>query len=105
MVNSSFSPLALPKKCALFSSYLSNQHHQDLLAQVEALDCSDERLAELAQEVGLAGANRRSGLYINGERQKARIDNNNIVDQLEGYVRDFIEQKQQQTPIDIKIVE
>ncbi|AGV18611.1 MULTISPECIES: DNA repair protein RecN [Vibrio] len=27
------------------------QHHQDLLAQVEALDCSDERLDELAQEV------------------------------------------------------
>ncbi|MDN3490586.1 MULTISPECIES: flavodoxin-dependent (E)-4-hydroxy-3-methylbut-2-enyl-diphosphate synthase [unclassified Pseudoalteromonas] len=59
----------------------------------------------LVSDIGLAGANRRSGLYINGERQKARIDNNNIVDQLEGYVRDFIEQKQQQTPIDIKIVE
>ncbi|RJX74273.1 DNA repair protein RecN [Vibrio sinensis] len=27
------------------------QHHQDLLAQVEALDCSDERLDEIAQEV------------------------------------------------------
>ncbi|NLS14105.1 DNA repair protein RecN [Vibrio sp. SM6] len=27
------------------------QHHQDLLAQVAALDCSDERLDELAQEV------------------------------------------------------
>ena len=59
----------------------------------------------LVSDIGLAGANRRSGLYINGERQKARIDNNNIVDQLEGYVRDFIDQKQQQTPIDIKIVE
>ena len=59
----------------------------------------------LVSDIGLAGANRRSGLYINGERQKARIDNNNIVDQLEGYVRDFIEQKQLQTPIDIKIVE
>ncbi|WP_339719155.1 flavodoxin-dependent (E)-4-hydroxy-3-methylbut-2-enyl-diphosphate synthase [uncultured Pseudoalteromonas sp.] len=59
----------------------------------------------LVSDIGLAGANRRSGLYINGERQKARIDNNNIVDQLEGYVRDFIAQKEQQTPIDIKIVE
>jgi len=44
-------------------------------------------------------------LYINGERQKARIDNNNIVEQLEGYVRDFIDKKQSQTPIDVKIVE
>ncbi|MBB1291575.1 flavodoxin-dependent (E)-4-hydroxy-3-methylbut-2-enyl-diphosphate synthase [Pseudoalteromonas sp. SR41-4] len=59
----------------------------------------------LVSDIGLAGANRRSGLYINGERQKARIDNNNIVDQLEGYVRDFIAQKEKQTPIDIKIVE
>jgi len=59
----------------------------------------------LVSDIGLAGANRRSGLYINGERQKARIDNNNIVDQLEGYVRDFIAQKEQQTPIDVKIVE
>ncbi|MEI8704119.1 flavodoxin-dependent (E)-4-hydroxy-3-methylbut-2-enyl-diphosphate synthase [Pseudoalteromonas sp. B62] len=59
----------------------------------------------LVSDIGLAGANRRSGLYINGERQKARIDNNNIVEQLEGYVRDFIAQKQNQTPIDIKIVE
>ncbi len=27
------------------------QHHQDLLTQIEALDCSDEKLDELAQEV------------------------------------------------------
>ncbi|MGF1695083.1 DNA repair protein RecN [Vibrio lamellibrachiae] len=27
------------------------QHHQDLLAQIEALDCSDERLDELEQEL------------------------------------------------------
>ncbi|MCG9583293.1 DNA repair protein RecN [Vibrio tubiashii] len=27
------------------------QHHQDLLGQIEALDCSDERLEELEQEV------------------------------------------------------
>jgi len=27
------------------------QHHQDLLSQIEALDCSDERLEELEQEV------------------------------------------------------
>ncbi len=27
------------------------QHHQDLLAQIEALDCSDERLGELEQDV------------------------------------------------------
>ncbi|WP_394153428.1 DNA repair protein RecN [Vibrio maritimus] len=27
------------------------QHHQDLLTQIEALDCSDEKLAEMEQEV------------------------------------------------------
>lgn len=27
------------------------QHHQDLLAQIEALDCSDEKMAEMEQEV------------------------------------------------------
>ena len=27
------------------------QHHQDLLAQIEQLDCSDEKLEELAQDV------------------------------------------------------
>ena len=27
------------------------QHHQDLLKQIEELDCSDEKLDELAQEV------------------------------------------------------
>ena len=59
----------------------------------------------LVSDIGLAGANRRSGLYINGERQKARIDNDNIVEQLEGYVRDFIAKKEKETPIDIKIVE
>jgi (E)-4-hydroxy-3-methylbut-2-enyl-diphosphate synthase len=59
----------------------------------------------LVSDVGLAGANRRSGLYINGERQKMRIDNNNIVEQLEAQVRDFVAKKAEQPAIDIKIVE
>ena len=59
----------------------------------------------LISDVGLAGANRRSGLYINGERQKERIDNNNAAEQLEQKVREYLAKKEQQSPIDIKIVE
>jgi (E)-4-hydroxy-3-methylbut-2-enyl-diphosphate synthase len=59
----------------------------------------------LVSDIGLAGANRRSGLYINGERQKLRIDNDDIVAQLEEQVRDFVAKKEQQGEIDIKIVE
>jgi (E)-4-hydroxy-3-methylbut-2-enyl-diphosphate synthase len=53
----------------------------------------------------LAGANKRSGLYINGERQKTRIDNNQIVDQLETQIRDYIAKKSTEQQIDVKLVE
>ena len=59
----------------------------------------------LVSDIGLAGANRRSGLYINGQRQKLRIDNDNIVDQLEEQVRDYLAKQEQQTPIDVKLVD
>ncbi|KMT64786.1 flavodoxin-dependent (E)-4-hydroxy-3-methylbut-2-enyl-diphosphate synthase [Catenovulum maritimum] len=41
----------------------------------------------LATDVGLAGANQKSGFYLGGERQKERIDNDNIVDTLEKHIR------------------
>ena len=44
----------------------------------------------LVSDLGLAGANKRSGFYINGQRQKKRIDNDNVADQLEAEIRDFI---------------
>ena len=45
----------------------------------------------LISEVGLAGAKSKSGLYIGGERQKLRLDNNDLVDQLEAQIRDRVE--------------
>ncbi|MFC3034222.1 flavodoxin-dependent (E)-4-hydroxy-3-methylbut-2-enyl-diphosphate synthase [Pseudoalteromonas fenneropenaei] len=54
----------------------------------------------LVSDIGLAGANRRSGLYINGERQKTRIDNDDIVNQLEAQIRDYLDNK-----IAVKVVE
>ncbi len=59
----------------------------------------------LVSDIGLAGANRRSGLYINGERQKTRIDNDNIVDELEQHVRNYLAKKEEQEQIDIKLVD
>ena len=44
----------------------------------------------LISDLGLAGANKRSGFYINGQRQKKRIDNDNVADQMEQEIRDFI---------------
>ncbi|WP_199609146.1 flavodoxin-dependent (E)-4-hydroxy-3-methylbut-2-enyl-diphosphate synthase [Flocculibacter collagenilyticus] len=44
----------------------------------------------LVSDVGLAGAKTRSGLYVNGERQKLRINNDNIVDELESQVRQYL---------------
>lgn len=41
----------------------------------------------LASDIGLAGAAQKSGFYVDGERQKERIDNNNIVDRLEKHIR------------------
>lgn len=40
--------------------------------------------------IGLAGAKNRSGFYQDGERQKERIDNDDIVDQLEAKVRAYV---------------
>ena len=59
----------------------------------------------LVSDLGLAGANKRSGLYINGARQKTRIDNNQIVDQLETQIRDYIAKKSTEQQIDVKLVE
>ncbi|MFI3247046.1 MAG: flavodoxin-dependent (E)-4-hydroxy-3-methylbut-2-enyl-diphosphate synthase [Ferrimonas sp.] len=54
----------------------------------------------LISDLGLAGSNRKSGFYLNGERQKERIDNTEIVDVLEAKIRAQVALKQQQ--IDIK---
>ena len=54
----------------------------------------------LVSDLGLAGASRKSGFYINGQRQKLRIDNNNIVDELEKQIRGYIKQRIAVTQVD-----
>ena len=47
----------------------------------------------LVSDLGLAGANKRSGFYLNGIRQKKRIDNNNVVEELESEIREYLANK------------
>lgn len=47
----------------------------------------------LVSDLGVAGANRKSGFYINGERQKLRIDNDHVAEQLEQQVRHYLQQR------------
>lgn len=47
----------------------------------------------LVSDLGVAGANRKSGFYINGERQKMRIDNEHVAEQLEQQVRHYLQQR------------
>ncbi len=41
----------------------------------------------LVSDLGLAGGNRKSGFYEDGVRRKERLDNNELVDQLEAKIR------------------
>ncbi|MCL1037846.1 flavodoxin-dependent (E)-4-hydroxy-3-methylbut-2-enyl-diphosphate synthase [Shewanella corallii] len=41
----------------------------------------------LVSDLGLTGGNRKSGFYVDGERQKERMDNDNLVEQLEAKIR------------------
>lgn len=47
----------------------------------------------LISDLGLAGANKRSGFYINGQRQKKRIDNGNAAEQMEAEIREYLANK------------
>lgn len=58
----------------------------------------------LISEVGLAGAKNKSGLYIGGERQKLRLDNNQLVDQLEQQIRQRVA-KLDHEKIDVKEID
>jgi (E)-4-hydroxy-3-methylbut-2-enyl-diphosphate synthase len=59
----------------------------------------------LASDVGLAGAKTMSGFYLGGERQKERIDNNNIVDTLEAHIRAKASILDEANRIDIETIE
>ncbi|MBY6186170.1 flavodoxin-dependent (E)-4-hydroxy-3-methylbut-2-enyl-diphosphate synthase [Marinobacter hydrocarbonoclasticus] len=54
----------------------------------------------LVSDLGLAGSNRKSGFYIGGERQKERLDNNDLVNLLETKIRARVAEKAQR--IDVK---
>ncbi|VEH66213.1 4-hydroxy-3-methylbut-2-en-1-yl diphosphate synthase [Rodentibacter pneumotropicus] len=41
----------------------------------------------LVSDIGVTGGNKKSGYYINGERQKERFDNEDIINQLEAKIR------------------
>jgi (E)-4-hydroxy-3-methylbut-2-enyl-diphosphate synthase len=47
----------------------------------------------LISDLGVAGASKKSGFYLNGERQKLRLDNDNIAEQLEQQVRQYLQQR------------
>ncbi len=47
----------------------------------------------LVSDLGVAGASKKSGFYINGQRQKLRLDNEQVADQLEQQVRAYLQQK------------
>ncbi|WP_417706582.1 flavodoxin-dependent (E)-4-hydroxy-3-methylbut-2-enyl-diphosphate synthase [Rheinheimera aquimaris] len=47
----------------------------------------------LVSDLGVAGASKKSGFYINGQRQKLRLDNEAVAEQLEQQVREYLQQK------------
>ena len=57
----------------------------------------------LISDLGVAGASKKSGFYLKGERQKLRIDNESVAEQLEQQVRMYLAAQQQL--IDVKNVE
>ncbi len=59
----------------------------------------------LVSDLGVTGANRKSGFYINGQRQKLRLDNDDLAEQLESQIREYISRRDNETPIDVTIVE
>lgn len=51
--------------------------------------------------IGLAGAKTRSGFYQDGERQKERLDNDDLVNQLEARIRAYVKQVENNQTIPI----
>lgn len=56
----------------------------------------------LVSDIGLAGAHGRSGYYENGERQKERLDNDRLVEQLEAKIRAKLAMVDEQQRIAVK---
>ena len=47
----------------------------------------------LVSDLGVTGGNKKSGYYLNGERQKERFDNEDIINQLEAKIRAKVAQQ------------
>ncbi|RUO26444.1 4-hydroxy-3-methylbut-2-en-1-yl diphosphate synthase [Aliidiomarina minuta] len=59
----------------------------------------------LISDLGLAGAKNKSGLYIDGERQKERLSNDDLVDALERKIRARVSKQQDSQQIAITQVD
>jgi (E)-4-hydroxy-3-methylbut-2-enyl-diphosphate synthase len=55
-------------------------------------------------DIGLTGARNMSGYYVDGQRQKERLSNDDLVDQLEKRIRAKAAQIDQKNQIQIKLV-
>ena len=51
--------------------------------------------------IGLAGAKTRSGFYIDGERQRERLQNDDLVDQLEQRIRTYVARQDESNKIPV----
>lgn len=56
-------------------------------------------------DIGLTGSSKKSGFYLDGERQKERLDNNDLVDQLETRIRAKAEMMSAENKIDVKTLD
>lgn len=59
----------------------------------------------MVANIGLAGAKNKSGFYKDGQRQKLRIDNQNIVDDLEAQIRDYVAKVEKQQSIAVQQID
>src|SRR5690554_4024063 len=59
----------------------------------------------LVSALGLAGAKTKSGLYVDGVRQKERLRNDDLVDALEARIRAAVKKREAEQPIAIAMVD
>ncbi|RCU48795.1 MULTISPECIES: flavodoxin-dependent (E)-4-hydroxy-3-methylbut-2-enyl-diphosphate synthase [Corallincola] len=59
----------------------------------------------LVSDMGVTGANRMSGFYEDGVRQKERFDNTNLIDQLEAKIRAKVAKADPENQIEIRSID
>ncbi|MEW9891802.1 MAG: flavodoxin-dependent (E)-4-hydroxy-3-methylbut-2-enyl-diphosphate synthase [Candidatus Symbiodolus clandestinus] len=71
-----------------------------LALDVSIIGCVVNGPGEAQQaDLGVAGGHKRSGFYINGVRQKLRLDNHSLVDELEQQIRAQVAQRSERIAI------